>query len=100
VIFGNINFFELFPYGHGGWNEQHPTKLGLEVYVVNALWLFLRWFVQYHTFPLITFDMLAHNHVATSIYVHYKVYLDAMQIAIITKKILLFKFESLPFDLH
>jgi hypothetical protein len=59
----------------------------LEVYKVNALWLFLRWFVQHHTFPLITFNMFAHNHVATSIYVHYKVCIvDVVQLAIITKK--------------
>jgi hypothetical protein len=30
-------FLELFPYGHNGPDEQHPTKLGLEVYMANTL---------------------------------------------------------------
>jgi hypothetical protein len=30
-------FLELFPYGLGDLNEQHPTKLGLEVYMANTL---------------------------------------------------------------
>jgi hypothetical protein len=30
-------FHELFPYGCGGPNEQHLTKLGLEAYMANAL---------------------------------------------------------------
>ncbi len=30
-------FPELFPYGCGGLDEQHLTKLGLEVYMANVL---------------------------------------------------------------
>jgi hypothetical protein len=37
VIFGNINFLELFPYGCGGSDEQRPSKLGLEAYMAHAL---------------------------------------------------------------
>jgi hypothetical protein len=30
-------FPELFPYGCGGLDEQHPSKLKLEAYMANAL---------------------------------------------------------------
>jgi len=29
-------FLELFPYGHNGPDEQHPTKLRLETYMANT----------------------------------------------------------------
>ncbi len=80
-------FLELFPYGLGDLNEQHPTKLGLEVYMANTLQLSSRWFVQHHAFPLITFNMLVHNHASTFVYVCCKVHLvDATQVAIVSQK--------------
>jgi hypothetical protein len=59
----------------------------LEVYMANALQLSLRRFVQHHTFLLIAFGMLVHNHVATSIYVHYKVHpINVAQATIISRE--------------
>lgn len=81
------SIFWIIPCGHGGPNEQHSNILELEVYMVNALQLFLRRFVQDHTSPLIAFGMLVHNHVATSIYVHCKVHpINVAQATIISQE--------------
>jgi hypothetical protein len=55
--------------------------------MANTSQLSSRRFAQHHTFPLITFDMLVHTHVATSIYVHCKVCLvDDAQLAIVSRE--------------
>ena len=64
-----LQFLDLFPYGHEGFDEHHKTWLSLKSYMANALRLSSRHFALHHTFPLIAFDVLACNHVATSIYV-------------------------------
>jgi len=85
----NYQFFELFPHGL---DEQCPIKLRLEAYMVDTLQLSLKWFSQHHEFPLITFDVFAHNRAITSIYVYYKVsHVDAMQTTIVSQKNLTFQ---------
>ncbi len=60
--------------------------------MANTLQLSSRRFAQQHPFPLITFDMLIHNHVATSIYVHCKVCpVDIAQATIVSRENLAFQ---------
>jgi hypothetical protein len=55
--------------------------------MANALQLSSRCFVQYYTFPLIAFDALVRNHIATFIYVRCKFGpVDAAHTAIVTKE--------------
>jgi hypothetical protein len=60
--------------------------------MANDLQLSSRQFVQHHAFLVISFDMFAHNHATTSIYVRCKVYLvDVAQTTILNQENLAFQ---------